>query len=193
VSTGRPSDDASTEEWQLYVLHRVAPLIAERDVEFQGALPLFTALAAQMDVETARFAPVVREMLALAQAAAVSVEGLLDTLKAAFAPDPMPWPLWLGRPRQAEGGDGSEAYFAPPAWEAHCERVYLREWERRRLEAQGLDFATIERAKNRGTADERAIMAQAGLGSLGGGVVVVVERAPQGEGATDDPAERTGP
>jgi hypothetical protein len=169
----RPSDDASTEEWQHYVMDRVTPLIAQRDTEFrEQALPL-TAMAARATSKPA----VVRELLALAQAAAVSHEGLPDALKAAFAPDALPWPLWLGRPRQAAASGGNEAYFAAPAWEGYCERVYLRESERRRLEAQGLDFATVERQKNTPKDDVLTIMEQAGLGSLGGGSIGVLTRA----------------
>lgn len=177
----RPSDDASTEEWQHYVMDRVLPLIAERDDHFlREAVPL-TAMGAQAPTKAA-FHSVVRELLALAQAAAVSHEGLPDALKAAFAPDALPWPLWRGRPRRLDASDGNEAYFASPAWEGHCERVYLRESERRRLEAQGLDFATVERQKNTPKDDALTIMEQAGLGSLGGGSIGVLTRAASPEG-----------
>lgn len=172
----RPSDDASTEEWQHYVMDRVLPLIAERDAHFRRQAVALTAMAAQTFTKVA-VEPIVRELLALAQAAAVSHEGLPDALKAAFSPDALPWPLWRGRPRQAEVSNGNEAYFAAPAWEGHCERVYLRESERRRLEAQGLDMATVEREKNTPKDDVLTIMEQAGLGSLGGGCIGVLTRA----------------
>ena len=185
--TERPSDDASQQEWQRYVMERVTPLIAERDAEFrEQALPL-TALAARATSKPA-FDAVVRELLALAQAVAVSHEGLPDALKAAFAPAALPWPLWRGRPRQADAGDGNAAYFAAPAWEGHCERVYLRELERRRLETQGLDMVTVEREKNTPKGDVLTIMEQAGLGSLGGGARIVMltpEPPPASPGMSD--------
>lgn len=182
MSINRPSDDASQEEWQRYVLERVAPLVAERDARFAEQLashgysgvPVAGAAAALAGnaLMQAAFEHSVRDLLALAQAAAATGEGLLDALRVAFAPEWLPWPLWLARPKPA--GEAAEgAYFASPAWQAECERTYLRELEYRRLTAQGLDFDTVEREKNRPKSDARAIIAQAGLGILGGGVFVV--------------------
>jgi len=170
--TERPSDDASTETWQRYVLFRVAPLIEKRDASFREQAALWSEMATRRSIPA--FEPIVMDLLALAQAAAVSHEGLPDALKAAFAPAALPWPLWRGRPRQADASDGNAAYFAAPAWEGHCERVYLRELERRRLEAQGLDMVTVEREKNTPKGDVLTIMEQAGLGSLGGGARIVM-------------------
>lgn len=197
----RPDETAPQADWNRYVFERVAPIVAESDERFRqlweharhgvpgavveelferhGLMPDPVALQARLEVVTAQAVPLVdwQIQLLLSHAAAAinfpatGVTTYHERLREAFAPDPIPYPIWMPQGRRL-AESGSAPYFAPDASVGRAEAEYHREYERRRLLHSGLD----PDARRQPGEDEALIMHLAGLGSLGGRNVVVLPK-----------------